>query len=236
MAQAVLRFLDAQYLEFDGGEEKFVEGIFAIFGHGNVLGLGEAVVEEEHDLIFRMGHNEQGMAHAAMAFAKQHNRRRIYGVSSSIGPGALNMVTAAGTATVNRIPVLFLPGDSFACRQPDPVLQQIEHGRDPNITANDAFKPVSVYWDRISRPEQIMSALINAMRYLTDPAETGAVTLCLPQDTQAEAYDYPASFFSPARPSSGSQSTPAHSPEPRRGTDQQQQAPGHDLRRRPALQ
>ena len=195
MAQALLRFLDNQYVVFDGTETKFVEGVFGIFGHGNVVGLGEAIVEGQHRLVFRQGHNEQGMAHAAMGFAKQHNRRRIYAVTSSVGPGALNMVTAAATATVNRIPVLFLPGDTFACRQPDPVLQQVEQPIDANITANDAFKPVSKYWDRVSRPDQLMSACINAMRVLTDPADTGAVVLALPQDVQAESYDYPEEFL-----------------------------------------
>jgi 3D-(3,5/4)-trihydroxycyclohexane-1,2-dione acylhydrolase (decyclizing) len=195
MAQALLRFLDNQYLHSDGLEHKFVRGIFGIFGHGNVVGLGEALVEEKLKLTYYQGHNEQGMAHAAIGFAKQSNRKRICAVSSSIGPGALNMVTAAGTATVNRIPVLFLPGDAFACRQPDPVLQQVEQFHDLNITANDAFKAVSRYWDRISRPEQLMSACLNALRVLTDPADTGAVTLALPQDVQGEAYDYPAEFF-----------------------------------------
>lgn len=195
MAQALLRFLDNQYLEVDGEEYKFVEGIFGIFGHGNVVGFGEAIVETEHNLVFRQGKNEQAMAHAAIGFAKQNNRRRIYAVTSSVGPGALNMVTAAGTATVNRIPVLFLPGDTYACRQPDPVLQQVERADDPNVTANDAFRAVSVYWDRITRPEQLMSSLINAMRVLTDPAQTGAVTIGLPQDSQAESWEYPESFF-----------------------------------------
>ena len=195
VGQALVRFLDNQYLEADGNEYKFVEGIFGIFGHGNVVGLGEAIVEGSHGLVFRQGHNEQGMAHAAIGFAKQNNRRRIYAVTSSIGPGAMNMITAAATATVNRIPVLFLPGDSFACRQPDPVLQQVESPNDLNVTANDAFKPVSAYWDRVSRPDQLMSACINAMRVLTDPAETGAVTLALPQDVQGESYDYPEEFF-----------------------------------------
>lgn len=195
MAQALVRFLDNQYLEADGTEYKFVEGIFGIFGHGNVVGLGEALVEGQHGLIFRQGHSEQGMAHAAIGFAKQHNRRRIYAATSSIGPGAMNLVTAAATATVNRIPLLLLPGDTFACRQPDPVLQQLESSRDLTISANDAFRPVSVYWDRITRPEQLMSAAINAMRVLTDPAATGAVTLALPQDVQAESYDYPRSFL-----------------------------------------
>jgi 3D-(3,5/4)-trihydroxycyclohexane-1,2-dione acylhydrolase (decyclizing) len=195
MAQALLRFLDNQYLVSDGVEHKFVQGVFGIFGHGNVVGLGEALVEEKLKLTYYQGHNEQGMAHAAIGFAKQSNRKRICAVTSSIGPGALNMVTAAATATVNRIPVLFLPGDAFACRQPDPVLQQVEQFHDLNITANDAFKAVSRFWDRISRPEQLMSACLNALRVLTDPADTGAVTLALPQDVQGEAYDYPAEFF-----------------------------------------
>ena len=195
-AQALVRFLDNQYVELDGERSKFVHGVFAVFGHGNVVGLGEALVEMEHGLTLYQGHNEQGMAHAATAYAKQKNRRQICVATSSIGPGATNMVTAAATATVNRIPVLLLPGDAFACRQPDPVLQQIEHATDPNVTANDAFKPVSVYWDRISRPDQLMTACLGAMRTLTDPAETGAVTICLPQDVQAEAYDYPKEFLS----------------------------------------
>ena len=195
MAQALIKFLDSQYIAVDDTEIKFVEGVIGIFGHGCVVGLGEALEENDHQLKFYQGHNEQGMAHVAIAFAKQHKRQKIMAVASSIGPGALNMVTAAGTATVNRIPVLFLPGDIFACRQPDPVLQQIEQFYDVNITANDAFKSVTKYWDRIIRPEQLMTAAINAMRVLTDPAETGAVCLCLPQDVQAEAIDYPLSFF-----------------------------------------
>jgi 3D-(3,5/4)-trihydroxycyclohexane-1,2-dione acylhydrolase (decyclizing) len=195
MAQALLRFLDNQYIAVDGHESRFVRGVFGIFGHGNVVGLGEALVDGSHGLTYYQGHNEQGMAHAAIAYAKQTRRRQIFAVTSSIGPGALNMVTAAGTATVNRLPVLFLPGDVFACRQPDPVLQQVEQFFDPNVTANDAFKAVSRYWDRIARPEQLMSACTNAMRVLTDPAETGAVTLALPQDVQGESYDYPEEFL-----------------------------------------
>jgi 3D-(3,5/4)-trihydroxycyclohexane-1,2-dione acylhydrolase (decyclizing) len=195
MAQALVRFLDNQYLEADGAEIKFVRGVFGIFGHGNVVGLGEALVDGSHGLTYFQGHNEQGMAHAAIAYAKQMRRRQIFAVTSSIGPGALNMVTAAGTATVNRIPVLFLPGDTFACRQPDPVLQQVEQASDPNVTANDAFKPVSRFWDRITRPEQLMSACLSALRTLTDPGETGAVTLALPQDVQGESYDYPEEFL-----------------------------------------
>lgn len=195
MAQALVKFLDNQYVEFDGMEQKFVKGVFTVFGHGNVLGLGQALEQDPGDLIVHQGRNEQGMAHAAMGYAKQNHRRQIYACTSSVGPGAANMVTAAATATANRIPVLFLPGDTFAVRQPDPVLQQVEHFHDLNITTNDAFKAVSKYWDRISRPEQLMTSAIHAMRVLTDPADTGAVTLALPQDVQGEAYDYPQDFF-----------------------------------------
>lgn len=195
MAQALLRFLDNQYLWFDGEETKFVEGVFGIFGHGCVVGIGEALADENNKLPFYQAKNEQGAVHAATAFAKEHNRRKIMAVTSSIGPGALNMVVGAGTATANHIPVLLLPGDVFACRQPDPVLQQIEIPTDYSNTANDAFRSVSRYWDRVNRPEQLMSAMLNAMRVLTDPAETGAVTIALPQDVQGMAYDYPAEFF-----------------------------------------
>jgi 3D-(3,5/4)-trihydroxycyclohexane-1,2-dione acylhydrolase (decyclizing) len=195
MAQALLRFLDAQYVEFDGIEGKFVKGVGGIFGHGNVVGLGEALAQGGHGLTYFQGHNEQGAAHMAIGYAKQMNRKQIFAVTSSIGPGALNMVTAAGVAMANRLPVLLLPGDVFACRQPDPVLQQIENWDDYTATANDAFRAVSRYWDRINRPEQLMAASINAFRVLTDPAETGPVTLALPQDVQGEPYDYPAEFL-----------------------------------------
>jgi 3D-(3,5/4)-trihydroxycyclohexane-1,2-dione acylhydrolase (decyclizing) len=195
MAQALLRFLDRQFISVDGRETKFVKGVMGIFGHGNVTGIGEALERGRGGLTFVQGKNEQGMAHAAIAYAKQLNRKQIYACTTSIGPGALNMVTAAGTATVNRIPLLLLPGDNFATRQPDPVLQQLEAGHDYTVSATDCFKPVSRFWDRISRPEQLMSSALCAMRVLTDPAETGAVTLALPQDVQAEAYDYPESFF-----------------------------------------
>lgn len=193
--QALVKFLDNQYVSFDGKEEKFVDGIFTIFGHGIVVGLGEALYEEPGNLRVYHGRNEQGMAHVATAFAKQNNRRKIIACSSSVGPGAANMVTAAATATVNNIPLLLLPGDSFATRQPDPVLQQVEQSYNLGITTNDAFKPVCKYWDRINRPEQLMSAMINAMRVLTDSAETGAVCIALPQDVQGEAYDFPEYFF-----------------------------------------
>lgn len=195
MAQALVAFLDNQYIEVDGKETKFVAGVLGIFGHGNVVGLGEALEAQDHSLRFIQGKNEQGIAHIAIGYAKQKNRRQIMAVTSSIGPGALNMVTAAGTATANRIPVLFLPSDTYASRQPDPVLQQIEQGYDYTITANDAFRPVSKYWDRVARPEQLMTAAINAVRVLADPADTGAVTLCLPQDVQGEVFDYPEEFL-----------------------------------------
>lgn len=195
MAQALLKFLDNQYIQCDGEERKFIKGVYGIFGHGNVTGMGEALENHTGDLTYLQGKNEQGMVHTATAYAKHKNRLEIYACTSSVGPGALNMVTAAATATVNRIPVLLLPGDIFASRQPDPVLQQVEDPTDYTISSNDAFKPVSKYWDRISRPEQLMTGALNAMRVLTDPVDTGAVTLALPQDVQAEAYDYPEEFF-----------------------------------------
>ena len=194
-AQALVKFLNQQYIEVDGREHRFVHGVFTIFGHGNVLGLGQALEQNPGDLVVHQGCNEQGMAHIAMGFAKQNKRKKTYAVTSSVGPGAANMVTAAATATANRIPVLFLPGDVFATRQPDPVLQQVEQYHDASISTNDCFRPVSRYWDRINRPEQLMTAMVNAMRVLTDPADTGAVTICLPQDVQGEAYDFPDYFF-----------------------------------------
>jgi len=195
MAQALVKFLDKQYIEIDGKEHKFVKRVLGIFGHGNVTGLGEALEYTKNDLAYIRGNNEQGLVHMATAYAKQKNRLEIFACTSSIGPGATNMITGAAAATTNRIPVLLLPGDAFACRQPDPVLQQLEVPGDYTITVNDCFKPVSKYWDRISRPEQLIPALLNAFRVLTDPVETGAVTICLPQDVQAETYDYPDSFF-----------------------------------------
>ncbi|EMA6342964.1 3D-(3,5/4)-trihydroxycyclohexane-1,2-dione acylhydrolase (decyclizing) [Bacillus cytotoxicus] len=194
-AQALVKFLNQQYIQFDEREEKFVKGIFTIFGHGNVLGIGQALEENSGSLEVYQGKNEQGMAQAAVAFAKQKHRKQIMACTSSVGPGAANMITAAATATANNIPVLLLPGDTFASRQPDPVLQQIEQLHDASITTNDAFRPVSKYWDRVNRPEQLMTAMINAMRVLTDPAHTGAVTIALPQDVQTESYDYPVYFF-----------------------------------------
>ena len=197
MAQAVAKFLVAQKTFVDG--EKFpvpiFGGVFAIFGHGNVAGIGEALYQVRDVLPTYRGQNEQGMAHAAIAYAKASFRRRMMVATTSIGPGALNMVTAAALAHVNRIPVLLLPGDVFANRAPDPVLQQVESFGDGTISANDAFRPVSRYFDRITRPEQIISALNRAMQVLTDPAECGPVTLSLCQDVQAEAFDYPEKFF-----------------------------------------
>ncbi|MCM1188141.1 MAG: 3D-(3,5/4)-trihydroxycyclohexane-1,2-dione acylhydrolase (decyclizing) [bacterium] len=194
-AQALVRFLDNQYVSFDGKENKFMEGIFTIFGHGIVCGLGEALDHCAGGLKVYQGKNEQGMAHAATAFAKQNNRRRIIACSSSIGPGAANMITAAATATVNHVPLLLFPADTFSTRQPDPVLQQFEQADSLSITTNDAYRAVCRYWDRIARPEQLMSAMINAMRVLTDTAETGAVCISLPQDVEGECYDFPEEFF-----------------------------------------
>lgn len=195
MAQAVARFMVAQKTVVDGETVPIFGGVFAIFGHGNVAGVGEALYAIKDQLPTYRGQNEQGMAHAAIAYAKASFRRRFMACTSSIGPGALNMVTAAALAHVNRLPVLLLPGDVFANRLPDPVLQQVEDWGDGTISANDVFKPVSRYFDRITRPEQIMPALRRAMQVLTDPAECGPVTLSLCQDVQAEAYDYPESFF-----------------------------------------
>ncbi|SLM61866.1 MULTISPECIES: 3D-(3,5/4)-trihydroxycyclohexane-1,2-dione acylhydrolase (decyclizing) [Dickeya] len=195
MAQALVKFLNQQYLEVDGVETPLFAGVMTIFGHGNVLGIGQALEQEPGHLRVYQGCNEQGMAHIAIGFARQHRRQRVMAVTTSVGPGAANLVTAAATATANRIPLLLLPGDLFASRQPDPVLQQIEQYHDATLSTNDSLRPVSRYWDRLSRPEQLMSALLNAMRVLTDPADTGAVTLCLPQDVQGQAWDYPAAFF-----------------------------------------
>jgi 3D-(3,5/4)-trihydroxycyclohexane-1,2-dione acylhydrolase (decyclizing) len=194
-AQAVTHFLKKQMTVVDGKKVPIFGGVWAIFGHGNVAGIGEALYQVRGELPTYRAHNEQGMAHAAIAYAKASFRQRFMACTTSIGPGALNMVTAAGVAHVNRIPVLFLPGDVFANRAPDPVLQQIEDFGDGTVSANDAFRPVSRYFDRITRPEQIISALKRAMQVLTDPLDCGPVTLSLCQDVQAEAFDYPESFF-----------------------------------------
>src|SRR5689334_3144808 len=195
MAQALARYMAAQWTVIDDEEMPLFAGVFAIFGHGNVAGFGQALAEIGNTLPTYRAHNEQAMAHAAIAFAKSCNRRRMMACTTSIGPGATNMVTAAAVAHVNRLPLLLLPGDIFANRRPDPVLQQIESFSDGTVSANDCFRPVSRYFDRIARPEQIIPALQRAMAVLTDPAECGPVTLGLCQDTQAEAYDYPESFF-----------------------------------------
>jgi 3D-(3,5/4)-trihydroxycyclohexane-1,2-dione acylhydrolase (decyclizing) len=197
MAQALVRYLCAQRTEVDGGEALLFAGVWAIFGHGNVAGLGEALHAAQDRLPTLRAHNEQAMAHAAIAFAKAHARRRIMACTTSIGPGATNMVTAAAVAHVNRLPVLLLPGDVFANRIPDPVLQQVEDFGDPTISANDCFRPVSRYWDRITRPEQLLQSLPAAVAVLMDPAACGPVTLALPQDVQAEAFEYPEDFFEP---------------------------------------
>ncbi|MCI4137583.1 3D-(3,5/4)-trihydroxycyclohexane-1,2-dione acylhydrolase (decyclizing) [Bacillus vallismortis] len=194
-AQALIKFLNQQYIHVDGREEPFVEGIFTIFGHGNVLGIGQALEQDAGHLKVYQGKNEQGMAHAAMAYSKQMLRRKIYAVSTSVGPGAANLVAAAGTALANNIPVLLIPADTFATRQPDPVLQQMEQEYSAAITTNDALKPVSRYWDRITRPEQLMSSLLRAFEVMTDPAKAGPATICISQDVEGEAYDFDESFF-----------------------------------------
>ncbi|HET9012799.1 MAG TPA: thiamine pyrophosphate-binding protein, partial [Gemmatimonadaceae bacterium] len=196
MAAALVHFLKAQYVERDGVEHRLVQGVAGIFGHGNVAGLGQALEEcGGTELPYFQPKNEQGMVHMAVAFAKAKRRLGTLACTSSVGPGATNMVTGAAAATVNRLPVLLLPGDVFANRLPAPVLQQLEHPHSMDVSVNDCFRPVSRYWDRIQRPEQILAALPEAMRVLASPVETGAVTLCLPEDVQTEAYDYPAHFF-----------------------------------------
>lgn len=195
VAQAIVKFLDQQYVVMDGEETKFVDGFFTIFGHGIAVGLGEALDSDPGSLKVYQGRNEQGMCHVACAFSKQNDRKKIIACTSSVGPGAANMITACADATVNNIPLLVFPADTFASRQPDPVLQQLEISSSLAITTNDAFRPVCKYWDRVTRPEQIMTALINAMRVLTDPAETGAAAIGLCQDVEGESYDFPVSFF-----------------------------------------
>nr|WGD75876.1 3D-(3,5/4)-trihydroxycyclohexane-1,2-dione acylhydrolase (decyclizing) [Bacillus subtilis] len=194
-AQALIKFLNQQYIHVDGKEEPFVEGIFTIFGHGNVLGIGQALEQDAGHLKVYQGKNEQGMAHAAMAYSKQMLRRKIYAVSTSVGPGAANLVAATGTALANNIPVLLIPADTFATRQPDPVLRQMEQEYSAAITTNDALKPVSRYWDRITRPERLMSSLLRAFEVMTDPAKAGPATICISQDVEGEAYDFDESFF-----------------------------------------
>ena len=194
MAQALIEFLKQQYVQRDAIERRFFAGCFGIFGHGNVAGIGEAL-QETADFRYYLPRNEQAMVHTATAFAKMSNRLRALVCTSSIGPGATNMLTGAATATINRLPVLLLPGDIFARRKVAPVLQQLESASTQDISVNDCFKPVSCYWDRIQRPEQILAALPEAMRVLTSPSQTGAVTLGLPQDVQAEAFDYPEEFL-----------------------------------------
>jgi 3D-(3,5/4)-trihydroxycyclohexane-1,2-dione acylhydrolase (decyclizing) len=195
MAQALVRYLAAQRIRTAGGSAPLFHGVFAIFGHGNVAGLGEALAASRKSLPTFRAHNEQAMAHAAIAFAKANRRRRLMACTTSVGPGATNMVTAAALAHVNRLPVLLLPGEVFAGRQPDPVLQQVEDFGDPTVSANDCFRPVSRFFDRIARPEQLLASLPQAIAALLDPADCGPVTLALPQDVQAEAFDYPEAFF-----------------------------------------
>src|SRR3954465_13501301 len=195
VAQALLRFLAAQEVERDGTRTRFFAGCFGIFGHGNVAGLGQALHQHADLLPYHPARNEQGMVHAAVGYARQRNRLATFACTSSIGPGATNMVTGAALATINRLPVLLLPGDTFATRTPHPVLQQLEAPHDATVSVNDCFRPVSRFYERVERAEQLLPAALEAMRVLTDPAETGAVTLALPEDVQAEAFDWPEEFL-----------------------------------------
>jgi 3D-(3,5/4)-trihydroxycyclohexane-1,2-dione acylhydrolase (decyclizing) len=197
VGQALVRFLAAQKVERDGERRRFFAGCFGIFGHGNVAGLGQALQQHEDLLPYRQGRNEQAMVHIAAGYARQRNRLGAYACTTSVGPGATNMVTGAALATINRLPVLLLPGDTFASRRPHPVLQQLEVPHDGTVSVNDCFRPVSRYFDRIDRPEQLVPAALEAMRVLTDPAETGAVTLALPEDVQTEAVEVPEAFLAP---------------------------------------
>jgi 3D-(3,5/4)-trihydroxycyclohexane-1,2-dione acylhydrolase (decyclizing) len=194
VAQAVIKYLNQQYVEREGKENKFFAGCFGILGHGNVAGMGQAI-QQQNGLKYYQCRNEQSMVHTAAAYAKMKNRLSTFICTTSIGPGATNMITAAAGATINRLPVLLIPGDIFAKRNVAPVLQQLESANSQDFSVNDCFKPISKYWDRINRPEQILFALPEVMRVLTSPAETGTVTLAIPQDVQAEAFDYPLDFF-----------------------------------------
>src|SRR5713101_3739801 len=194
MAQAMIAFLKSQYVERDGVEQPFFAGCFGIFGHGNIAGIGQAL-QQSPEFRYYQSRNEQAQVHIATSYAKMKNRLQAFACTSSIGPGATNMVTGAATATINRLPVLLLPGDIFARRNVAPVLQQLESEHSQDISVNDAFKPVSRYWDRIYRPDQLICSLPEVMRVLTSPAQTGAATLALPQDVQAEAFDYPEELF-----------------------------------------
>src|SRR5580693_7008431 len=194
MAQAIIQFLKVQAVARDGKEQSFFAGCVGIFGHGNVAGIGQAL-QQNPDFPYYLFRNEQGMVHAATGFAKMSNRLRTLVCTSSIGPGATNMITGAALATINRIPVLLLPGDIFARRNVAPVLQQLESPQSQDVSVNDCFRPVSRYWDRINRPEQILTSLPEAVRVLTSPTETGTVTLSLPQDVQTEAFNFPSEFF-----------------------------------------
>jgi 3D-(3,5/4)-trihydroxycyclohexane-1,2-dione acylhydrolase (decyclizing) len=198
VAQALIRFLSVQYSERDGIEQRLIPGCFGIFGHGNVAGVGQALLEAELgdvDLPYYLARNEQGMVHAAVGYARMRNRLQTLACASSIGPGATNMVTGAALATINRLPVLLLPADQFATRAASPLLQELEDPTSLDVSVNDVFRPVSRFFDRINRPEQLIPSALAAMRVLTDPVETGAVTLALPQDVQAEAFDWPEEFF-----------------------------------------
>jgi len=234
VAQALIKFLKHQFVERDGRVQPFFAGCFGIFGHGNIAGVAQAL-RENPDFRYYLARNEQAMVHTAAAYAKMKNRLQTLVCTSSIGPGATNMVTGAAAATINRLPVLLLPGDIFARRNVAPVLQQLESEHSQDISVNDCFKPVSRYWDRINRPDQLLTALPEAMRVLTSPAETGAVTLALPQDVQTEAFDYPAEFLPRPRLARAAQSARPPGAGPRGGGDSPEQATDDHRRRRSHL-
>ncbi len=197
VAQALVRFLAQQHTERDGRRERLIAGCYGIFGHGNVAGLGQALHQHRELLPYHPARNEQGMVHVAVGYARQKNRLSTFACTTSVGPGATNMVTGAALATINRLPVLLLPGDTFATRTPHPVLQMLEVPHDATVSVNDCLRPVSRFYERVERPEQLIPAALEAMRVLTDPAETGAVTLAMPEDVQAEAFEVPDAFLEP---------------------------------------
>ena len=229
-AQAIVRYLQAQWSERDGDRRRLIPGMWGIFGHGNVIGLGQALEEVGDELTFHQGRNEQSMVHAAAAFAKATRRRQALACTSSIGPGATNMITGAAGATINRLPVLLLPGDTYATRHQGSVLQQLEHATSGDVTVNDCFRPVARFFDRITRPEQLLTALPEAMRVLTSPVETGAVVLALPQDVQSHALLRGARVAHRARAGGPASHRGGSRGDPRRG------APARDRGRRRPLQ
>ena len=237
VAQALVRFLAVQEIERDGERRRFFAGCFGIFGHGNLAGLGQALHQHQDLLPYHQARNEQAMVHIASGYARQSNRLGTYACTTSVGPGATNMVTGAALATINRLPVLLLPGDTFATRTPHPVLQQLEAPHDATLSVNDCLKPVSRFFERIERPEQLVPAALEAMRVLTDPAETGAVTLAMPEDVQTEAFEVPDAFLEPRvwtvfrQPAGAGRARTCGRPDPRRAAAADRRRRRRHLRR-----